>query len=554
MVSYAPGNGRLRPFVPAALWAAAALAASGPAVGQSAERIQSLVSAGNVPSMRWPEFHNYQPSVQKFYAAGSYAPVWTQGGDISPQGLQLIQVFKDAWQKGLEPEDYDASRWDARRQNLRRTDSAETEVALTVSAMRYISDLHTGRINPQRVNFQQAVDQKRYDLADFVRSRVLQTRDMAAALAVLEPPFPSYQRTEQALVRYVQLAREDDGAQLPVPSKAIEPGQPYAGLARLSRLLHLLGDLPADANGDTAPATYDSALAAAVKHFQRRHGLDEDGRLGTGTVKQLNVPLTQRVRQLQLTLERWRWAPSEFPSPPIIVNIPDFRLRALNPDNTVALNMRVVVGKAMRTETPVFSGEMSYIVFRPYWVVPPGIMRRSIIPSIQRNRNYIADNRYEVTTPNGKVVTSGPISDETLAQLKSGKLMVRQLPGPKNALGLVKLMFPNEHSVYLHSTPSTELFARSRRDFSSGCIRVENPAELSVWALRDNPGWTLERVQQAMQSGPDNVTVRLTRRTPVFMVYGTAIAYPDNEVHFYDDLYGHDARLEEALAKRYERQ
>jgi murein L,D-transpeptidase YcbB/YkuD len=192
---------------------------------------------------------------------------------------------------------------------------------------------------------------------------------------------------------------------------------------------------------------------------------------------------------------------------------------------------------------------MTYVVFRPYWVVPPGIMRRSIIPAVQKDRNYIASNRFEVTTPGGKVVTSGTISDEVLAQMRAGKLMVRQKPGPKNALGLVKLMFPNEHHVYLHSTPATELFSRSRRDFSAGCIRVEKPDELTAWVLRNNSGWTLDRVRQAMQSGPDDVTVRLAQRIPVFIVYGTALAYPDGEVHFYPDIYGHDSKLAEALSK-----
>jgi murein L,D-transpeptidase YcbB/YkuD len=336
-----------------------------------------------------------------------------------------------------------------------------------------------------------------------------------------------------------------------VPDKAIEPGQPYAGLPQLTKLLQRVGDLPPETNtGGPPPQLYEGALVEAVKRFQRRHGLDDDGRLGRATVKELNVPLANRVRQLQFTLERWRWLPSSFSAPPIIVNIPDFHLRALTANNTVDMDMRVVVGKAMHTETPVFSRDMTYVVFRPYWVVPPGIMRRSILPAIRRNRNYLANNRYEVTTPGGKVVSTGTVSDDVLAQLQSGRLMVRQKPGPNNALGLVKLIFPNEHSVYLHSTPATELFGRTRRDFSSGCIRVEKPAELTAWVLRNNPDWPLERVQQAMQSGPDNATVRLARPVPVFIVYGTAIAYPDGEVHFYDDLYGHDARLSQALARR----
>jgi murein L,D-transpeptidase YcbB/YkuD len=262
------------------------------------------------------------------------------------------------------------------------------------------------------------------------------------------------------------------------------------------------------------------------------------------------VPLQHRVLQLQLTLERWRWLPAEFSAPPIM-NIPDFRLRALDESNNVAMDMRVVVGRAMRTQTPVFTRDMSYVVFRPYWNVPPSILRGEIIPAIQRDRDYIARKNYEVITYDGKVVTSGSIADDVLAQLRAGKLTVRQKPGPANALGLVKLIFPNEHNVYLHSTPAPELFSRFRRDFSHGCIRAEKPAELAAWALRNNPGWTPERIKQAMQSGKDDVTVNLVKRVPVFIVYGTALAYENDDVHFSDDIYGHDAELAAKLARGY---
>jgi len=288
-----------------------------------------------------------------------------------------------------------------------------------------------------------------------------------------------------------------------------------------------------------------------VKHFQHRHGLDADGRMGPATITQLNVPLQDRVVQLQLTLERWRWLPAEFSAPPIIVNIPDFRLRALDENNKVVMDMRVVVGKAMRTQTPVFTRDMTYVVLRPYWNVPPSILRGEIVPAIQRDSGHIARKNYEVTTYDGKVVTSGEISDEVLEQLRAGKLAVRQKPGSTNALGLVKLIFPNEYNVYLHSTPSPDLFSRSRRDFSHGCIRVEKPAELAAWVLRNNPDWTLERVQQGMQSGKDDVTVNLAKRVPVFIVYGTALAYENGDIHFTDDIYGHDAKLAAALAKGY---
>ena len=520
-------------------------------MAQAAARIEQLVSSGSVPGMAHPAFRDYQASVKEFYAASAYAPAWVQGKNPTPQALAMVQAFQTAGQKGLVAEDYDASRWDARRQQLQSDAEVATfDVALTVSAMRLISDLRIGRINPKHVQFELSVEQKKYDLAQFLRTRLVTATDTAAVIASVEPPFPGYRRAEAALARYVDLARQDDGEKLPVPAKPIEPGQPYAGLARLTRLLTLVGDLPAGSAAAPAPQLYEGALVEGVKSFQRRHGLDADGRLGPSTVKQLNVPLTERLRQLQLTLERWRWLPEEFPAPPIVVNIPEFHLRALNDANEATLDMRVMVGKAMRNETPVFTRDMTYVVFRPYWTVPPGIKKRSVLPAIERNRDYVAKNRYEIITHDGKVVTSDAVSDEVLAQLRAGKLAVRQKPGPKNALGLVKLMFPNEYQVYLHSTPSTELFGRTRRDFSSGCIRVEQPAELAAWALRNNQGWSVERAQQAMDSGPDNATVRLAKPIPVYIVYGTAAAYPGDEVHFYDDIYGHDARLAAALAAR----
>src|SRR5579864_1830304 len=517
--------------------------------------IQNLVTSGKLEGMRWPNFSDYRDWLRKFYEPTGYAPVWLQGTQLVPQARSLIDRFKDAGKKGLDPEDYDASRWEERIHSLRDSSNASAlarlDVALSVCAMRYVSDLRIGRINPQHFEFGLSVERKKYDLATFVRNRILVASDLRAVLDEVEPPFAGYRQTEHALSRYIDLARTDDGEKLPDVKKPIRTNQPYAGVPRLVRFLRLVGDLPAEATLPEDPQTYGDSLVDAVKHFQRRHGLDPDGRLGSSTIKQLNVPLRDRVLQIQLTLERWRWLPAEFSAPPIIVNIPDFRLRALDDNNKVVMDMRVVVGKAMRTQTPVFTREMTYVVLRPYWNVPPSILRGEIIPAIQRDRSYIARKNYEVTTADGNVVTSGEISDDVLAQLRAGNLAVRQKPGPSNALGLIKLIFPNEHNVYLHSTPSQAAFSRSRRDFSHGCIRLEKPAELAAWVLRNNPDWTVERVQQGMQSGNDNITVNLVKPVPVFIVYGTALAYENGEVHFSDDIYGHDAKLAAALAKGY---
>ena len=522
--------------------------------GQQSD-IQNLIASGSLEGMRWPNFSDYRNWLQKFYEPSGFAPAWLQGTQPVPQAIALIEAFRGAWKKGLDPEDYDASRWEERTHALQGSSNgaavARFDLALTVCTMRYVSDLRVGRINPQHLKFGLRVEQKKYELAQFVRQQILATSNVETALDEMEPSFAGYRRTEQALARYIELARTDNGEKLPAVDKPIDPGQSYTGVPRLGRLLRLLGDLPADATlpGDTQ--IYSGSLVDAVKRFQLRHGLDADGRLGTATIKQLNVPLQDRVFQLQLTLERWRWLPTEFSAPPIIVNIPDFRLRVLDDNNRVVMDMRVVVGKAMRTQTPVFSREMTYVVLRPYWNVPPSILRGEIIPAIQRDRSYISRKNYEATTQDGRVVASGEISDEVLAQLRAGKLAVRQKPGPSNALGLIKLIFPNEHNVYLHSTPSQSLFSRSRRDFSHGCIRVEKPAELAAWALRNNPDWTLKRVQLGMLNGSDDFTVNLAKPVPVFIVYGTALAYENGEVHFSDDIYGHDSKLAAALAKGY---
>jgi murein L,D-transpeptidase YcbB/YkuD len=195
---------------------------------------------------------------------------------------------------------------------------------------------------------------------------------------------------------------------------------------------------------------------------------------------------------------------------------------------------------------------MQYVVFRPYWNVPRGIQRSEIVPAIRRDRDYVPKNSYEVITPSGNVVTSGTISDEVLRQLSAGNLAVRQKPGPSNALGLVKLIFPNAHNVYLHSTPSQQLFSQSRRDFSHGCIRVEKAAELAAWALAANKEhWTLEKVLDAMKGTEDNVQVNLARPIPVLILYATAIVNENGVAHFFDDIYGYDAELEKVLAKGY---
>ncbi len=224
----------------------------------------------------------------------------------------------------------------------------------------------------------------KYDLAHFLRQQLVDAQDMNAALATTEPPFPSYRLAREALATYLGLAREDSREELPVRAAPVRRGGTYAGVERLTRLLRLVGDLPTDAVVPAGETVYSSALEEAVKRFQGRHGLDTDGQLARPTLEQLNAPLQRRVRQLQFALERWRWVPHEFSHPPIIVNIPEFQLRAWDEADAVALSMKVIVGQAYRNETPVFAKDMRYIVFQPYWHVPLSIQRCEMCTPISR--------------------------------------------------------------------------------------------------------------------------------------------------------------------------
>jgi len=513
-----------------------------------------LADAGRLESLRWPDFSDYTMQIQNFYEPAGYEPAWIRGGAPTLQAEALIEILLEADLKGLDPEDYDASHWAERLNRLREEaqaeDLADFDLALTVSVMRYVSDLHLGKVNPGLYGKGFDLENERYDLASLIRKRVVDTGDVRAALRGLEPPYPGYQWTQDALRRYLELAHQDDGEPLPATAKPIEPGNVYQGVVRLTRLLRLLGDLPAAAAVPADSDLYTGPLVDAVKHFQMRHGLDADGRIGKTTLAALNTPLSQRVRQLQLTLERWRWVPHAFDRPPIVVNIPEFRLRAFNDSYRTTLEMKVVVGKAYGLQTPVFADEMTRVIFRPYWNVPVSIERKELVPKIERDPLYFEKNDFEVVTPQDKVVATGVIGDEILDRLRSGDLRVRQVPGPKNSLGLVKFLFPNPYDVYLHDTPATELFSKSRRDFSHGCIRVEKPVPLAEWVLRDNPEWTHDRILEAM-NGSKTIEVELAHPIPVLIVYATAVVLENGEAHFFNDIYGLDASLEALLAHGY---
>jgi murein L,D-transpeptidase YcbB/YkuD len=515
--------------------------------------IRMLVEAGRDDDLRWPDFSDYRKHLVNFYEPLNYGFAWSRNGKVTPQSLAVIALFESADVKGINAVDYDGSRWGARLQALMAHPDdvalARFDISVSASLMRYISDLHIGRINPRNLRFELDIESKKYYLPKLL-TQIKDAPDPAVMLSQIEPPYEEYRRLQRALAAYRQLAPDAaHDAALP-DEKTVQPGDSYAGSPQLAKMLRRVGDLPASAKVDPKRLVYEGPLIAAVKHFQARHGLQPDGVISAKTFRALNTPLSFRVKQIQWALERWRWAPMEFDAPPIIVNIPEFVLRAWNEKGETQLAMRVVVGKAYSHQTPVFAAAMQYVVLRPYWSVPPSIQAKELVPKIAASPTYLARNNYELVTPDGQPLGIDRVDSDTLAKLRSFALQIRQKPGPNNALGLIKFIFPNQNNVYFHSTPSQELFSKTRRDFSHGCIRVEDPVALAQWVLRDQPQWTAGEIRAHMKDG-DPTQVNLPKPIPIMIIYSTASVSENGDVHFFEDIYGHDETLENALNAGY---
>jgi L,D-transpeptidase YcbB len=487
-------------------------------------------------------------------ASGADTLLWFDAVRPKVEAMQAIEILGSAADQGLDPHDYHAAMLGRQLAQasqgppLTEAARAQLDTALTAALQRYLEDLSNGRVDPRRIHAH--FDVQRHppiDAAAYLREAVAGGR-LAQALREAEPRVPMYGALRQALFRYRALAGNAawEAALPPLPGRKLVPGQEWAGLPVLARRLAVLGDLPA---GTPVPVRFDGGLVAALRAFQERHGLTPDGVLGPATLQQLNVPPLSRARQIELTLERLRWTPLLKAPRMIVVNVPEFVLRAYEVSNgkvDVQLTMRVVVGKALDTRTPLFDEDMRSIEFSPYWNVPPSIARNEIIPRLRRDPAYFERQGLEFVTDAGQVVTT--LSAANLDAVLGGRWRIRQRPGTLNALGDIKFVFPNKDNIYLHHTPATQLFARDRRDFSHGCIRVEEPMALARFVLQDEPAWTEDRIRGAMEKGT-SATLALRRPLPVLIAYSTVIA-KGGRVFFYSDLYGHDRVLDNALRQR----
>jgi murein L,D-transpeptidase YcbB/YkuD len=506
--------------------------------------IRALIAAARHPWARRPDFSPYVDAVGRIYASRNAAPLWVAAGGMRPAALAAIGQLLAAPEQGLDPRDYDAAVLGSvatRLVALPPADRARFDVLLTVNLATFLDDVHQGRLRGHPLAGHPRPASA--DLAALV-SAVAAGDSIGGVLRRIEPQLAQYDRLRAALARYRALAADSSLGRLPA-SQFLWPGGQYDSLAQLGRTLLALGDLAPDSV--PSGTEYVGPVVAAVRRFQQRHALPPDAVLGPNTLAALNAPVSDEVRRIELALERLRWVPPIGAGRFLVVNIPAFQLvgfdsaRASRP----ALSMRVVVGRALDRRTPVLFEQLRYVEFLPYWNIPRSILIGELLPMIEWNPGYLRTQDMELVSAGGRVLGDS-VTPALLRGLRRGELRVRQRPGPGNALGPVKFVFPNTESVYLHATPHTERFDQAQRDLSHGCISVEDPRALATWVLRDQPGWTRADIGAAM-SGGETRRARLSKAMPVLVFYTTAVVHADGAVWFYPDVYGHDRELDDAL-------
>lgn len=525
------------------------------------KEISAIITAKQHPYLKLSSFLNRAEDLEALYKTNQYHPLWL-GHERSESNIaDALALLNNASEHGLNPANYDVETLQQKFPSALKLGpeayeaTALYDTALSLSLLRFLHDLHYGRINPQGINFNLKLREKKLaDLPVLIKDSLAQ--DTISQLpSLVEPKLRQYQKLKQALATYRQLAAESQPYQLTL-TKTIHPGDKMPEMADLRRFLTTVGDMPEDNASDNhgvekQPSLYKGEIVEGVKKFQYRHGLSAYGVIGKETTAALNVPLAQRVTQIELAMERLRWLPEIPAGPLIIVNIPAFQLWAFNSfgeaDSDI-LNMKVVVGKALKNQTPVLMEEMRFVDFMPYWNIPYSILKSEVLPKLMKNPNYLDKEHIELVTSFGNEIKAVPFTSDSIAQLRRGTLKARQRPGGKNALGKVKFIFPNQNDVYLHDTPANALFGKSRRDFSHGCVRVENPQQLAEFVLKDQGGWDKETIRAAMQT-PKTQHVVLKKPIPVLFFYTTSFFDQNDNLVFYQDIYDQDSILQSALEK-----
>lgn len=485
--------------------------------------------------------------VGKIYAQRQNEPLWQGTRERDRRREELGEILSASATHGLVPDEYRAmplllaerggeeARWP--RDRLR---AAAWDLELTAALLGYAYDMWDGRVEPQDIakNHNVYLERPRLDPVALIRN--IQKQGLAPALEALVPTHPHYQALREELAR---LLEAEPGESLPElrHEGLLRPGDRGRFVRQLRARLAELDLHPGPALGDAEADLYDPELADAVRKFQASRALNNDGIVGPETLAALNKPLHERAEQLAVNLDRWRWLPRSLGEHYLMVNIPEYRLRVFR-GGRLELEMPVIVGSEAH-QTPLFSDRMEEIVFSPYWNVPWSITENELLPQIRDDRAVLEEKNLEILDYEKNVLDPERLDFDDLT---ANDILIRQKPGPENSLGQVKFMFPNTHAIYLHDTPADELFTKTRRDFSHGCIRVERPAELAAYLLAGREQWTERAIRAAMSAGQEQ-EVALNEELPVYLTYFTAVPSAEGEVTLLADVYDHDRLMLAAM-------
>jgi len=533
----------------ACLVAAAGVGGCGSDLDDAVRReIQSRMTAATPPkeagSVSWR-------LVRQVYADREERPLWSKYGHPLGRAKDLIASICRAGREGFRPGDYDFAGLGRAvtalksKEDPEAKDIAALDIRLTAMMLAFGQDVLAGRLDPRAVDDGWYLHSRRASIDSTLRA-ALKDEGFPDLLESLRPRQKEYRELVEILGDYRELLGDGGWAEVP-RGKALQRGDRGPRVAALRARLRATGEL--DAPEDAEPV-FDDEVAEAVARFQARHGIVPDSSIGAATLSALNVSVEHRISQIELNLDRYRWLPAEFEDRYVLVNIPDFRLRAYNGGREI-FEQRVIVGDEYQNATPVFADSMTYLVFRPEWNVPSRILVNEMLPKLRDDIYDLASRGFEVVDTEGDSLVQDPSSidwdDEDTTELR---YRVRQRSGESNSLGLVKFMFPNRFNIYLHDTPARKLFDRPVRTLSHGCVRVEDPVQLADFVLDGQGDWDEEKIRAAMEDpkAARGRTVSLERPVPVYLIYLTAFVR-DGEPHFRNDPYGKDRRALARLGK-----
>ena len=485
-----------------------------------------------------PKFKDQLDWVKSFYREREFQLGWFKSNKIVPEAEKMLGMITKADEEGLDPKNYQikdftklfADLEDAKKDSVKFTElQKEIDVALSATYFVWASDYYRGVVIPKE-NEEIEWDVKRNKIKlHKALMTVLGERESKYSYASFSPLHPEYSRLKTALASYRKIQASGGWAKITASPKLRE-GEATPVIPALRKRLGLSGG---------TDSVYTEEVFNAVKQFQNDQGLQPDGALGNETVRIMNIPVEQRIKQIILNMERWRWIPKSFEPDYLLVNIPEYKLHVFE-KSKLKMSMNVIVGKTLNS-TPIFSDKMETVVLSPYWNVPVSIIEKELAPKIAGNPSYLDRLDMEVVNAKGEQVSPSSINWGSV-NASNWKYILRRRPGPKNDLGDVKFIFPNTNDIYLHDTPHDELFSQAKRGFSHGCVRVEKPIELAEYLLRDSGNWSRSQILSTISERKEK-HVKLKEVLPVYLVYFTAWADDNGQIHFRDDIYGHDKTL-----------